>query len=97
CLRAQWLCGRRLESIDRDMTVESIISLQAEDGSWGGRTKGGNLVFETALALECLLLLGNGVENSAEFKRGVTWLMNDQRSGGDWDSLTMMRVPDGSD
>src|SRR5262245_14550908 len=86
CLRAQWLCGRHLKSIDLDTTIERIISLQAEDGSWGGQTKGGNLVFETALALECLLLLGNGIENSAEFKRGVAWLMNEQGSGGDWDS-----------
>jgi squalene-hopene/tetraprenyl-beta-curcumene cyclase len=97
CLRAQYLCGRPLRNIDRDKTIESILSLQAEDGSWGGQTKGGNSVFETALALECLLLLGNCIENGAEFKRGVAWLLNSQGPGGDWDSFPMMRVPDGSD
>jgi len=97
CLRAQYLCGRPLRNIDRDTTIEGILSLQAEDGSWGGQTKGGNLVFETALALECLLILGNGLQNCAEFKRGVAWLLNHQCLGGGWDSFPMMRVPDGSD
>ena len=97
CLRALHAGGARLKDGLGAGLIASINERQSKDGSWGAETTGRSLVFETALALNTLLLLGHDLADSDAARRGVAWLLNYQSADGGWDSRPMLRVPEGDD
>ena len=62
--------------------VETIFSIQKEDGSWG-TTEEGSCVEETALAIKALLL--GGVDpRSASVQKGISYILEKQNDNGCW-------------
>lgn len=71
--------------------VETILSIQKEDGSWG-TTKEGSCVEETALSIKALLLCD--IEpHSTSIQKGISYILNKQNDEGSWNPTPLGYYP----
>jgi hypothetical protein len=69
-----------------------IVSSQAPDGSWGEQLPGRNRAFNTALAIDALLITPRAEHRDA-IERGIRWLLRHQYADGSWPGGRILRIP----
>ena len=78
------------KSVFRDI-VETILSIQKEDGSWG-TTGEGSCIEETALAIKALLLCDVD-PHSTPTQKGISYILNKQNDDGSWNPTPLGILP----
>lgn len=81
------------DKIILQQTAKWLADTCQEDGGWGDNLGGKSAPFFTALAVSTLILIQENTVFHQSVQRGVSWLLNEQRSDGSWESAPMLLTP----